>query len=467
MSLRGNLFVKIFVGFWLVTIAILGSWLLTDDYFRALPSSRETAETPGGPPRPPHRFVLRSIYDLQHLPAQALPALVREARDKHRVEIYLLGAQGQDLLGREVPAAVARAAQKLGGGRRRAADHTRGQLLLAHDIYRPEEGPLRAVFQFRRPGPVLGWLGGRPWLRLGMAVFISGLICYLLSRLVTSRLKELQQASRRLAEGDLDARLQVREAGGDETDELARDFNSMARQLQERIWAQKRLLADVSHELRSPLARLRIALALAQEDESNAAGHLERIEREAERLEQLISQLLASQSSPAELDTQIDLVSLLRQLVRDADFEGQVSGRRVDFHSGVREAVVASSGDLLQKSFDNILRNALMHTPDHTTVTVELNAKDGRFEVAISDRGPGVPEGELEKIFDAFYRVDTARTREAGGHGLGLSIARRAIEQHGGSVAAANTATGLAVTVSLPGQPRGPDLHGAGLSARP
>ncbi len=450
MSLRGNLFVKIFVGFWLVTIAVLGSWLLTDEYFQALPSSRDAVGEPGDAPRPPHRFLLHTLYDLQHAPAQQLPGLVEEARRKHGVEIYLLRPRGEDLLGREVPESVAQAARKLAGGRRRAVDHGRGRLLLAHDIYRVDEGPLRAVFRFRRPGPVLGWLGGHPWLRLGMAVLISGLVCYLLSRLMTSRLKELQRASRRLANGDLDTRLQVRRSGGDETDELARDFNSMAGQLQERIRAQKRLLTDVSHELRSPLARLRIALALAQEDGANTTAHLGRIEQEAERLEELIGQLLASQAGPAALDERIDLVPLLRRLSEDAAFEGEAAGKRVAFDTPLREAVVATSGDLLRKSFENILRNALTHTPEGTAVNVALTADGGGFKISIADRGPGVPEEEREKIFHDFYRVDTARSRESGGHGLGLAIARRAIERHGGSIVAENTDPGLTVRVWLP-----------------
>lgn len=450
MSLRGNLFVKIFIGFWLVTIAILGSWLLTDNYFQTLPDARDTAEEPGRASGPPPRFLLRTLYDLQHAPAGELPALVREVRQRHGVEIYLLNPDGEDLLGRAVPAAVDRAAQKLAGGRRRAVDHGRGQLLVAHDIFRPDEGLIRAVFRFRRPGPLLGWLGGHLWLRLGMAVLISGLICYLLSRLMTSRLRELQLASRQLARGELDTRLQVRRTGGDETDELARDFNAMAGQLQERIQAQKRLLADVSHELRSPLARLRIALALAQEDKANAEGHLDRIEQEAERLEELIGQLLASQTGKLVLDSHIDLVPLLRQLAEDAAFEGRTRGRHVTFDSPVEEAVVASSGDLLHKSFENILRNALAHTPDQSRVTVTLTETGTGFDVCIADQGPGVPESELEKIFEEFYRVDTARSRDSGGHGLGLAIARRAIDQHGGSVMAANTGNGLAVTVSLP-----------------
>ena len=449
MSLRGNLFVKIFVGFWLVTTAVLASWLLTEDYFRSLPSGELEAD-PRRPAAPPHRLVLRMIYDLQHAPMDELPGLIEKAQREHRVEIFLLDGQGEELQGREVPERVARAASHLDGRRRRALDRSRGQLLVAHEIYRRDQGSLRAVFQFRRPGPVLGWLGGRPWLRLGMAILISGLVCYLLSRLMTNRLKELQRAARQLAEGDLETRLRVRDSGGDETDELARDFNSMAEQLQERVQAQRRLLSDVSHELRSPLARLRIALALAQEDTNKSADYLQRIEQETERLEELIGQLLSSQASRLDPDCHIDLVPLLHQLCKDANFEGQPVGKQVRFECELEQAVIASSGDLLHKSFENILRNALTHTPEHSRVTLGLTAAGDSYCVQITDQGPGVPESELARIFDEFYRVDTARTRQSGGYGLGLAIARRAIVQHGGRLQAENTGSGLAVTVVLP-----------------
>ncbi len=449
MSLRGNLFVKIFVGFWLVTTAVLGSWLLTEDYFRSLPSGELDAD-PRRPGAPPHRLVLRLIYDLQHAPMDELPQLIEDTRQEHRVEIYLLDPKGKELLGRGVPERVSRAASRLDGMRRRAMDHSRGQLLVAHEIYRRELGTLRAVFQFRRPGPVLGWLGSRPWLRLGLAILISGLVCYLLSRLMTNRLKDLQRAARQLAGGDLETRLAVRESGGDETDELARDFNSMAGQLQERIQAQRRLLSDVSHELRSPLARLRIALALAEEDSARSADYLQRIEQEAERLEDLIAQLLSTQVDRLDPDCHIDLVPLLHQLCKDANFEGQPAGKQVLFECDLARAIIASSGDLLHKSFENILRNALTHTPGHSQVTLRLTETGDSYTVKICDQGPGVPESELARIFDEFYRVDTARTRESGGYGLGLAIARRAVTQHGGRLEAENTGSGLAVTVVLP-----------------
>jgi two-component system sensor histidine kinase CpxA len=227
----------------------------------------------------------------------------------------------------------------------------------------------------------------------------------------------------------------------------------MAAQLQQRIDAQRRLLGDVSHELRSPLARLRIALALAEDDPQNLLTHLQRIEKEAERLDELIEQLLASQSTNITLDAHIDLVQLLRQLSADANFEGQGMHKQVSFDSELEQAVVASSADLLHKSFDNILRNALRHTDENTKVSIHLRQQGTNFTVTVEDRGPGVPEEQLAQIFGEFYRVDTARTRESGGYGLGLSIARRAIERHGGQISASNTGHGLMLSVALPIEP--------------
>ncbi len=322
---------------------------------------------------------------------------------------------------------------------------------MAYRIYREREGSLSAVFVFPPPrGFLLGLLGGNLWLRIALAVLISGIVCFFLSRLMTNRLKDLQLASRQLADGDLDTRLQVRERGGDETDELARDFNSMAEQLQTRIQAQKRLLGDVSHELRSPLARLRIALALAQEKPANRLEYLERIEQETGRLEDLIGQLLTSQTRDVTLDAHVDLVSLLAQLCADANFEGQVAGKQFSFQSDAEQATVDSAGDLLRKSFENILRNALQHTAENSQVSVTLSSRASCFQVEIEDQGPGVPDADLENIFSEFYRVDTARVRESGGYGLGLAIARRALVEHGGKVIAENTGSGLRLIVSLP-----------------
>jgi len=449
MTLRGNLFIKMFIACWLMTIMILGSWLLATNYFDSQPPIMEYSDRRA--PAPPHGFMLRTIYNLENLDTAALAQAVEEVRRSNNIQIFLLDQNGADLLGREVPRAVQRTAHRLRDGRRRASFKTAQRQLVAYSIYRPQQGVVRAVFVFTaRRGYLLNILGSNLWLRIGLAVLISGTISFGLSRLLTIRLKQLQLASRRLADGDLDARLQVRRRGGDETDELARDFNTMAEQLQERIQAQKRLLGDVSHELRSPLARLRIALALAQDKPADAPLYMRRIEQETERLEELISQLLSSQAQDIVLDTHIDLVALLQQLCVDANFEGQGNGKQFLFSTDIDGAIVDSSSDLLHKSVENILRNALQHTADNSVVDVSLAATDDHYVITIEDRGPGVPEEDLDNIFTEFYRVDTARTRESGGYGLGLAIARRAIRQHGGDITAHSTDTGLQISIRLP-----------------
>jgi two-component system sensor histidine kinase CpxA len=453
MSLGGKLFIKIFIGFWLVTTAILGSWMLSSQYFDTRPQERMEDRHAGGPGHagPPQRFVLRTLYRLQHLPDDELQELLAQVHRQHRIDIYLINAEQRDIYAREVPEAALQIATQLSNDRRRATQSKAGKQFLGHIVYRQPAGMLRAVFVFPKPGRgLLQALGRNLWLRITLAISISGLICFGLSRLLTNRLKALQSASRRLAQGELDTRIKVRERGGDETDEVARDFNSMAAQLQDRIEAQRRLLADVSHELRSPLARLRIALALAEDDPKNITSHLQRIEQETERLDALIEQLLATQNTALTLDSHIDLVALLGQLCEDANFEGRAQHKTFVFHTDLEQAVVASSADLLHKSFENILRNALTHTGAATEVQVTLRQNGNRYQIEVADQGPGIPEEELAKIFVEFYRVDTARSRESGGHGLGLSIARRAILRHGGQIEASNTSRGLLLTVTLP-----------------
>lgn len=442
-----SLFAKIFIGFWLVTSAVLGSWLLAGRYLDSLPPEDPDPRRPDTPPR----FVIRLLYDLQNQPNEALAETIARVHREHRVRVYLLNEAGEDLLGRRVPESVRQVSRRLEDGARRAFLRTDKQHLVAHQLYRDDLGPVRSVLSFRpHRSRVVSALGSNLWLRLGLAILVSGLLCYLLSRLMTRPLERLRLAARDLADGQLATRLDVRERGGDETSDLARDFNRMAQQLQQRIDAQRRLLSDVSHELRSPLARMQVALALAQQDPANPQPQLTRIEREARRLDQLIDELLSSQTDDSLMDEHIDLVPLLRDLCEDASYEGRDSDRGVQFDSSCEQALVLGNGTLLRKAFDNILRNALHYTPPGSRVQVTLSTQKALLLVAIQDRGPGIPEAELARVFDEFYRVDSARARETGGYGLGLSIARRAVIRHGGKIHAINTSPGLLMKVELP-----------------
>ncbi len=447
MKTRANLFVKIFLGFWLVSAIILASWLVTARYFDALPDRR-----PGpGPEGAPRQFMLRLVYQLQNTTDEELPQVLRDTKQKHNIDIFLLTNAGVDIYARQLIPGVANLARKLDRRHRRRFLDTPQGLMQAHFIHRDTQGPLRAVIVFepRRPG-LVSLLNKNVGLRLALAIIISGLVCYTLSRALTRRIKNLQSAARQLAQGNLATRISVPDQGGDETDELARDLNSMAEQLDEKIQTQKRLLSDVSHELRSPLARLHVALALAQQDTRDNSQHLERIDLEAQRLEALIKQLLSTKSEEQTADTFVDLVQLMHDLCADAEFEGEPQGRNVVFSTGLKQAVVPSYGDAMKSCFENILRNAVKYTADNTSIQASLNRNDTSYVIRVEDCGPGVKEEELEKLFDEFYRSDDARQRETGGYGLGLAISKRAVQQHGGAISALNTNKGLAIVVTLP-----------------
>ncbi len=448
MKWRSSLYVRLFIGFWLMTIGILGSWVLAARYFDSLPGDVVEIE----PDSPPPRFVLRLIYQLQDVPDAELSKLIRD-QHRHGMDVYLLDSAGEDILDRTVPEIAQLAASKLGPEQNRVFLHQdRKPPVTAYTIHRPGQGPLKAVLTpAKRHGhSMLRALGDKLWLRTLLAITVSGLFCYFLSRLMTRRLDRLRDAAGQLATGNLSARIPVADSGGDEADDLARTFNTMAEQLQRRIDAQKRLLSDVSHELRSPLARMKLAIALAQQQPQQSATQLDRLERETGRLEELIAQLLSTQAGRSTLDEHIDLAILLRELCIDADFEARATDKAVSYDEQVEQAIVATRDDLLRKVLENILRNAVQYTATGTDVEVTLTRHGMHYEIQVSDCGPGIPEDELEQVFEAFYRVDTARARDTGGYGLGLSIARRGVEQHGGSIRADNTGNGLRVVITLP-----------------
>jgi hypothetical protein len=210
VSLRGNIFVKVFIGFWLLTVSILGSWLVADHYFDSRPDGAQFGAALAG--RPTASYCM--IYQLQKVENGSLAQLVEQAARRHGVEIYLLDTAGKEIRGRNVPEAVSEVAGQLRGARRRAYLRTPEARLLAHDIYRSEQGPLRIVFAFPATRhDFLRIVGGNLWLRPGLAVLISGLVCFGLSRLLTGRLRELQHACRRLQRRHRRARERNRRPG--------------------------------------------------------------------------------------------------------------------------------------------------------------------------------------------------------------------------------------------------------------
>ncbi len=282
------------------------------------------------------------------------------------------------------------------------------------------------------------------------AMLVGVLLCYLLALHLTQPLRQLQRAVERFGRGDLCAR--VKSQRRDELGELARTFDQMAAQTERLVSAERRLLQDISHELRSPLARLGVAIELARSgDDLNAA--LDRIQKESDRLNDLVTQLL--QVTRAEGDPnalrhdRVRLDELVQQLVDDSAIEAKAHDCELKY-ARRPPATVEGDPELLRRAVENVIRNAIRYAPPHTAIEVSVARNNGNVVVDVRDRGPGVPEEALPRIFDAFYRVGADRVRSGGGVGLGLSIARRAIELHNGSIRARNADPGLEVEMELP-----------------
>ena len=295
-------------------------------------------------------------------------------------------------------------------------------------------------------------------LRILAAALISALVSYFLARSLTSPLEGLRLATRKIAAGDLDTRVgQSMPQRHDEFSQLATDFDLMAERLQTMQQANRRLLRDVSHELRSPLARLSVALELARKKGAeNVRSELDRIELESERLESLVEDVLrllreSSEHSPKK-DEDLDLAELLTELVDVVNYEVPPGKPGVVWQSS-RPLIYRGDRELLWRTMENLLRNALRHTDPAQGVELSLWADERghRVNMEVRDHGSGVPESELEKIFQPFYRVQESRDRSSGGHGIGLAIAAAAVGRHGGQIEARNAAGGgLSVRVSLP-----------------
>jgi two-component system sensor histidine kinase CpxA len=322
----------------------------------------------------------------------------------------------------------------------------------------PREGPPVLVHRSRdRKYRLITVLPIRPRLAPGdLLVYflwlpvLIGALCYLLAVHLASPIRGLRRAMEKFGRGDLAIRYHL--GRRDEIGDLAKAFNRMADQTTTLLNAERRLLQDVSHELRSPLARLGFAVELARTSPDREAA-LARIRKEADRLNHLVNELLQltrAEGDPGARNVEdLDLVKLLRELVADCALEADAAGCRLVL-SGERTALVTGDGELLRRACENVLRNAIRHAPPGSAVEVDLARHNGQIEIAIRDHGPGVPREALSEIFEPFFRVESDRNRNSGGVGLGLAIARRAIELHQGQVNAFNADPGLLVSIELP-----------------
>jgi signal transduction histidine kinase len=291
-------------------------------------------------------------------------------------------------------------------------------------------------------------------------VLSSGLVCYFLAQFLTSPIIRLRQATQKLAAGDLSARAGGQSSrSGDEMSQLVRDFDLMAEQIEKLVNAQSRLLKDISHELRSPLARLSVALELARQRAGpEAESVLDRIRLESSRMNELIGSLTTIarlESGAGSLRKRpVQLEELVQEIARDAAFEAQSRNCQVEGEI-MDELPVTGDPALLHSAVENVVRNATRYTHEGTTVKIRAekiqNGSLGEAVIRVTDSGPGVPDGELDKIFRPFYRIDDARGRSTGGVGLGLAITEQAVRLHGGWVKASNLPEGgLLVEIRIP-----------------
>ncbi len=287
-----------------------------------------------------------------------------------------------------------------------------------------------------------------------LALLVSGILSLVLANSLSRPLKLLRITSRTLAQGRLESRVpETVSRRADDIGQLGQDFDHMAERIQRLIEAQQKLLSNISHELRSPLTRLQIALGIARQraQDDRSAPQLDRIEKEAQRLEEMIAQLLQLsrlENRLQHMDLQtLELGKLLRTIADDAQFEARAHNREVTLELGHQSRII---GDqlLISSAIENVVRNAVKYTPENTTVTINTTETSGWVHVAVTDQGGGVPAQDLPHLFEPFFR---ASNTQQGGSGLGLSITRQALEAHHGRVSAENSPDGgLRIILSLP-----------------
>jgi two-component system sensor histidine kinase CpxA len=448
-----RLYWKIFLSFWVALILFAGASILVASIY--IEHTREQYNTTDLRART-LGYIREARLVAMTKGEEGLKQWLEEIDRKEAIPHLLVDERGQDLLGRQVPSYLQRRIDRLERGKHRHEQHRykRWTVTTADgQTYRlmPDFKSVTLGRIIRRPKVIA--------IPLVIATLVSGLVCFLLARYLTRPIRHLSSATQQYAQGNLD--LRVRPLMGrrkDELAELASDFDQMAVRLQTLITSHRQLLSDVSHELRSPLARLQVALGLARQRQGSAPEpELDRIELEAERLNELIGQLLSISRletlSSTEGFSPVRVDSMIEEIVDNANFEAAEKDCKVEILAAM-PAVVRADESLLRSALDNVVRNAVIYTFEGTSVEISLQPdeyRDGWIVITVRDHGPGVPEHMLDKLFEPFVRVAESRDRQSGGYGLGLAIAERAIRLHGGDITAANEeGGGLRLIIRLP-----------------
>ena len=456
-----SLFFKIFISFWLTLLLFAGSTIwLASNYLDDVRSEHNTSGL--------HARMSGYSQEAQRIISAGDLATLKKwltSVDHHEaIPILLIDQHGEELLGRQVPARIMRRMARWNhqlednDGEHEHQHRPRVRRL----IVSPDGNRYWLVPDYQ--SITLGRVLKRPHviaIPVLLATIIGGLVCFALARYLTAPLGRLKQATERMASGDLSHRVAPGLRGRkDEIADLAEGFDYMAERLEQLVGSHKQLLRDASHELRSPLARLQVALGLTrQRADASLDTELDRIERETERLNELIGQLLSlarlESGGISTTKSEIDLEVLLKAITEDASFEARANNKGVKLELEVG-GIITGDEILLHSAIENIVRNAVRYTGQGTDVEirVQYDAENRSYLISICDHGPGVPEAMLPHLFEPFVRVAEARDRESGGYGLGLAIAERAIRMHGGKITASNrSGGGVCMEIDLPVEP--------------
>ena len=401
-----------------------------------------------------------------HAGKTALTQLLTEQESEApaTMQVYALDQHNQELLGRKVSAGTLKAVRLYQMQQlsfpiiRQASHHTETLTFFAPWSGQFAEFNQQYHFNFsqKHQNDLLVALG---------VIAASFLASTFLAAYFARPVKILDRGFRALAAGELNCRVAA-DIGKrrDELADLGFAFDRMAQQLQQLldqqkslVDAQKHLLNDVSHELRSPLTRLNMSIALARQQPERLSTSLERIEQEAERLNKLVGEILTLSRLEAGIASHateyIDLIALINLLVEACHFEASANQQTLDVqnHLHLEELLIRANGDLLYRALENIVRNAIQHTPAHSTITITLAHHQEQLQIVVEDNGAGLPDNELDIVFESFRRSSQAEQNK--GYGLGLAIAKRAILFHDGSIQASNRSTGgLKLEILLPWQ---------------
>ena len=462
-----RLYLKIFLTFWLITATIIVGTNVVVHWFDFTPDGNLQNSHLNHDDEPAKRLLFQMAGSVINRNAADIKKDIRALPAWSSPFIFALDEENQDVLNRLLPPGVLMMAEQLNAKHpyEKLQDRNRklfGRYITLND---GEVIKLITISDGLDEGPdrdiIWELFINNIWPLLLVSILVSGSACFLLARHFTSSINRLQETIQKVSRGDLSARVSKYFSGRkDEIASLGHDFDHMTARLEKAMLEQKRLIKDVSHELRTPLARLQVALALAQQrSKGTVDGELNSIKQAADYLGNIITEILSlpvHDQQGWQLDDTLDLVGLLSSIKENYEQMASEKSITITFTRYFNEALVATYGNMLVGVFENIIRNAIHYTPQHGKIDIRLSRKSEEdiFTIAISDSGTGVPDADLNDIFQPFFRTDSARDRESGGHGLGLAIAHRSVTLHFGKIWAENNRDGgLKIIVEIPALP--------------